>query len=176
MSSKRETVTKAQIALVHVAAHQLGMGDDEYRAMLHGAAGVRSARDLDAAGFEAVIQRFAALGFAGGKARPATTPAPAPYGERWGMATPAQVETIRGMWRAWFSGSEEASGGALRHWLERRYQVTDLRFCDLATAQKAITGLRAMNAHKARQAKARAGRSTAPTATATANTKEPGHD
>ena len=158
MSSKRETVTKAQIALVHVAAHQLGMGDDEYRAMLHGAAGVRSASGLDAAGFEAVMRRFEALGFAKGQARragvPATAPAPVPpqYGERRGMATPAQVDTIRGMWRTWYEGSDEASARALRHWLEGHYHVSDLRFCDVATAQKAIEGLKAMSGRKQRAA------------------------
>lgn len=156
MASQTRRVSRQQIALIHVAAHQLGMSDADYRALLMGAAGVRSASDLDAAGFEAVMRRFEALGFAKGKARragaPAIAPAPVPlqYGERWGMATPAQVDTIRGMWRTWYEGSDEASARALRHWLETHYHVTDLRFCDVATAQKAIEGLKAMNARKQR--------------------------
>ena len=156
MESKTRRVSRQQIALIHVAAHQLGIGDVDYRALLMGAAGVRSASDLDAAGFDAVMSRFEALGFAKGKARragaPAIAPAPVPlqYGERWGMATPAQVDTIRGMWRTWYEGSDEASARALRHWLETHYHVTDLRFCDVATAQKAIEGLKAMNARKQR--------------------------
>ena len=156
MESKNRRISRQKIALIHVAAHQLGIGDVDYRALLMGAAGVRSASDLDAAGFEAVMSRFEALGFAKGKARragaPATAPAPVPpqYGERWGMATPAQVDTIRGMWRTWYEGSDEASARALRHWLEVHYHISDLRFCDVATAQKALEGLKAMNARKQR--------------------------
>ena len=158
MASQTRRVSSKQIALIHVAAHQLGMSDVDYRALLMGAAGVRSASDLDAAGFKAVLRRFEALGFAKGKARragvPAAAPAPVPpqYGERWGMATPAQVDTIRGMWRTWYEGSDEDSARALRHWLERHYQVSDLRFCDVTTAQKAIEGLKAMSGRKQRAA------------------------
>lgn len=164
MATQTRRVSRQKIALVHVAAHQLGMADADYRALLMGAAGVRSAGDLNAAGFDAVMRRFEALGFAKGKARragapvaaPAAAPAPVPpqYGERRGMATPAQVDTIRGMWRTWYEGSEEASARALRHWLEGHYHITDLRFCDVATAQKALEGLKAMNARKRRAGKA----------------------
>ena len=166
MASQTRRVSRQQIALIHVAAHQLGMSDVDYRALLMGAAGVRSASDLDAAGFDAVMRRFEALGFAKGQARragvPATAPAPVPpqYGERWGMATPAQVDTIRGMWRTWYEGSDEASARALRHWLETHYHVTDLRFCDVATAQKALEGLKAMNARKRRATAKNTGKET----------------
>ena len=166
MESKNRRISRQKIALIHVAAHQLGIGDVDYRALLMGAAGVRSASDLDAAGFDAVMRRFEALGFAKGKARragaPAIAPAPVPlqYGERWGMATPAQVDTIRGMWRTWYEGSDEASARALRHWLERHYHVSDLRFCDVATAQKAIEGLKAMNGRKQRAAAKNTGKET----------------
>ena len=166
MESKNRRISRQKIALIHVAAHQLGIGDVDYRALLMGAAGVRSASDLDAAGFEAVMRRFEALGFAKGQARragvPATAPAPVPpqYGERWGMATPAQVDTIRGMWRTWYEGSDEASARALRHWLETHYHVTDLRFCDVATAQKALEGLKAMNARKRRATAKNTGKET----------------
>ena len=166
MESKNRRISRQKIALIHVAAHQLGMVDVDYRALLMGAAGVRSASDLDAAGFDAVMRRFEALGFAKGKARragaPAIAPAPVPlqYGERWGMATPAQVDTIRGMWRTWYEGSDEASARALRHWLETHYHVTDLRFCDVATAQKALEGLKAMNARKRRATAKNTGKET----------------
>ena len=166
MESKNRRISRQKIALIHVAAHQLGIGDVDYRALLMGAAGVRSASDLDAAGFDAVMRRFEALGFAKGKARragaPAIAPAPVPlqYGERWGMATPAQVDTIRGLWRTWYEGSDEDSARALRHWLERHYHVSDLRFCDVATAQKAIEGLKAMNGRKQRAAAKNTGKET----------------
>lgn len=166
MATQNRRISRQQIALIHVAAHQLGMGDADYRALLVRAAGVRSASGLDAAGFVAVMRRFEALGFAKGKARragvPATAPAPVPpqYGERRGMATPAQVDTIRGMWRTWYEGSDEDSARALRHWLEGHYHVSDLRFCDVATAQKALEGLKAMNARKRRATAKNTGKET----------------
>lgn len=141
MATKARRISRKKIALVHVAAHRLGMGDADYRALLMGAAGVRSAGDLDAAGFDAVMRRFEALGFASARA------AAPQYGERPGMATAAQVRAIRAHWKAWHGGSDASeSARALRHWLEHFYGVTDLRFCDVTTAQKAMEGLKAMAA------------------------------
>ena len=51
MAFKPKTLRREQIALIHVAAHQLGMGEEDYRALLMGTAGVRSSRELDQAGF-----------------------------------------------------------------------------------------------------------------------------
>ena len=45
MASQARRVSRQQIALIHVAAHQLGMGDADYRALLVRAAGV-PARDV----------------------------------------------------------------------------------------------------------------------------------
>lgn len=146
MASKQKTLRREQIALIHVAAHQLGMGEEDYRALLMGTAGVRSSRELDQAGFGRVMKRFKALGFAH------TTPPAPQYGERPGMASPAQVDTIRALWHAWHGGEGIEGARALRQWLERCYQVSDLRFCDVATAQKAIEGLKAMNGRKRRAA------------------------
>lgn len=146
MAFKPKTLRREQIALIHVAAHQLGMGEEDYRAFLLGAAGVRSSRELDQAGFARVMKRFKALGFAH------ATPAAPQYGARPGMASPAQVETIRALWHTWHGGEGIEGARALRHWLERFYQVSDLRFCDVATAQKAIEGLKAMNGRKRRAA------------------------
>ena len=141
MTTQKRRVSRQQIALVHVAAHQLGMGDADYRAVLMGAAGVRSASDLGTTGFNAVMRRFEALGFASARA------AAPQYGERPGMATAAQVRAIRAHWNAWHGGRDASeSARALRHWLEHFYGVTDLRFCDVTTAQKAIEGLKAMAA------------------------------
>jgi hypothetical protein len=53
-----------KLAVVHVAKTQLGLEDDDYRAILTAEAGVRSARDLNDAGFDRVMARFARLGFA----------------------------------------------------------------------------------------------------------------
>lgn len=139
-------ITRQQIAIVHVAAHQLGMSDEDYRALLQSAAGVRSTLDLDRAGFLRVMQRFEELGFSstsshGRQARPPI----ARHSQRPGMATPAQLHAILTQWLAWYSGAAEDAPRALRQWLERSYCVSDLRFCDVVTAQKALQGLKFMN-------------------------------
>ncbi len=56
-------ITTAQIALIHVAKNRLQLDDDSYRSILKAEAGVDSARDLDAKGFDRLMRRFEHLGF-----------------------------------------------------------------------------------------------------------------
>lgn len=142
--SDAEILHRRQIAVVHIAKDRLRMTDEDYRALLWEAAGVSSSRDLDGAGFRAVMNRFEALGFVAGN------PKAPQYGAREGMATAAQIGAIRAQWRSWYDGEEEARAQALRRWMERCYRVSDLRFCDVTTAQKAIEGLKAMNERRRR--------------------------
>lgn len=148
MATKPKTLNREQIAVIHVAAHQLGMCDEDYRALLMGTAGVRSASDLDQVGFERVMKRFDALGFARALPKSKAKPKARNYGERLGMASDAQVRTIRVLWRDWHGDDGPQGDRALRHWLERFHHVSDLRFCSGTTAQKAIEGLKAMNGRK----------------------------
>lgn len=141
MSAKAKPLSREKIALVHVAAHQLRMPDADYRALLLATAGVNSSRGLSEAGFRAVMLRFEKLGFTHPKPK-ASAPQ---YGRRDGMATPAQVSAILRLWARWH-GRDDAR--ALGHWLDRSFHVSDLRFVDAPTAQKAIEGLKAMVARK----------------------------
>ena len=134
-------ITRKQLALIHVAKSKLGMDDQEYRHTLLHFAGVESAKDLDREGFEAVMGYFEWQGFA-----PATPPAMknAP-GHRDGMATPAQLDFIRDLWRRYKGEWDEGLGG----WLEKSFGISDIRFLNAEGAQKAITALRSMTARKA---------------------------
>lgn len=49
-----------QLAVIHIVKKELGIGDEEYRATLEKVAGVRSAKDLDQAGFRKLMRHFAA--------------------------------------------------------------------------------------------------------------------
>jgi phage gp16-like protein len=144
MIAKEKPLSREKIAIVHIAAHQLRMQDADYRALLMQTAGVNSSRELNEAGFRAVMLRMEKLGFTHGKPKAATAPQ---YGQRDGMATLAQVATIRKLWANWH-GQDDAR--ALGHWLHRSFLVSDLRFVDVATAQKAIEGLKAMTRRKPR--------------------------
>ena len=131
-------MTPKQIGLIHVAKKQLGLTDDQYRALLLWAGGVESAKDLDAAGFERVMGYLTRLGFKSDWTKRT-------FGNRPGMASPRQVDLIRELWRDYSGADDDA---ALGKWLERSYKVSSLRFLDAPAAQKAITGLRAMTRRK----------------------------
>ena len=131
MATQNRRISRQQIALIHVAAHQLGMGDADYRALLVRAAGVRSASGLDAAGFEAVMRRFEALGFAKGQARRAGVPAyriadvltdhwaiPASSPRR-SIATPCTRRLTPWTPREWYSHATGRSRSRTR-WASRR--------------------------------------------------------
>lgn len=142
MTAKEKPLSREKIAIIHVATHQLRMTNEDYRALLMATAGVNSASGLNEAGFRAVMLRMEKLGFT--SAKPKAAPAPQ-YGQREGMATPAQVATIRKLWASWHGQDNDR---ALGHWLNRSFHVSDLRFVDAATAQKAIEGLKAMTRRK----------------------------
>lgn len=91
------SLTARQKALLHVAKAQLRLSEEEYRALLHGAAGVESSRDLDSTGFERVLARLEALGFTVRRRYPkgrATQPDPS------ALVTPAQQKRIRDLYAA----------------------------------------------------------------------------
>jgi hypothetical protein len=127
-------MTPKQIALIHVARQQLGLTEEEYRAVLRHAASVESAKDLDTLSYQRVMRCFAKLGFKADDMKRT-------FGDRPGMASPGQIDMIRGLWRQYSGADDDA---ALGKWLERFYGVSSLRFVNAPTAQKAITGLRAM--------------------------------
>lgn len=52
-----------ELAKIHIAAQQLGLDDDTYRDMLWSIGRVRSAKDLDLAGRDAVLKHLVACGF-----------------------------------------------------------------------------------------------------------------
>lgn len=129
---------RKQLALLHIAKDRLGLDDDIYRDILWNVGKVESARELDYLGFRRVMDRFNELGFQSDWRRRA-------FGDRPGMATPAQIDTIRKMWQQ-FSG--DADEGRLNKWLLRTCKVSALRFLTADGAHQAINGLRAMNARK----------------------------
>lgn len=49
---------KKKLALIHIIKRDLNLSDEAYRDILHRAAGVDSAKDLDDAGFRRLMNRF----------------------------------------------------------------------------------------------------------------------
>lgn len=121
-------INTQQRKLIHHARRRIGMSEPDYRAMLQRVAGVTSSNDLDEAGFTAAMDELGRLGF------PTVQKAPQ-YGERMGMATPAQINKIRSLWRK-VSGTENEAG--LIRKLEKNFKVSSLRFLDSETASRVI--------------------------------------
>ncbi|HEX4196748.1 MAG TPA: regulatory protein GemA [Caulobacteraceae bacterium] len=130
---------KSKLALLRVAKAQLGLGDDDYRAILENFGGTHSASHLDGRGFDAVMDRFRGLGFTSSSRRRS-------FGERDGMASPGQVAAIRKLWTAYADAPTEAS---LNAFLERQAKVSALRFLNASKAGPVITALKAMVERKA---------------------------
>lgn len=137
-------ITDQQSKLIHHAKRRLNMPDADYRAMLQRVAGVTSSNDLDDAGVTAVMAEFGRLGFQTVQQAPQ-------YGERWGWATEPQINYIRSLWRK-YAGTEDEVG--MRHFLQKHFNVSSLRFLDSATVPKVIVTFKRM----AEQRKASPGR------------------
>lgn len=131
-------MTKAQLGVIHLAKKKLGWNDDMYRTVLRELGGVASAKDLTPEGFNLVMEYATGWGFRSDWLQRT-------YGQRRGMASPAQVELIRDLWREWSGGDDDA---ALNRWLDRSFGVTALRFATPDKAAGAITGLKKMISRK----------------------------
>ena len=139
------TISKPQKTILHVAKAKLGLDDDVYRQVLVRIAGVTSSTELDQAGFEAIMGFFDYCGF-----RPLGKGAPR-YGNRPDMATFAQLELIRELWRE-LHDARECDDEALLGWLRKYHKVDSMRFLTMESARKAITALKAWKARPRRDA------------------------
>ena len=139
------TISKPQKTILHVAKAKLGLDDDVYRQVLVRIAGVTSSTELDQAGFEAIMGFFDYCGF-----RPLGKGAPR-YGNRPGMATFAQLELIRELWRE-LHDQDACDDEALTGWLLKYHKVSSMRFLTLDAARKVIVALKAWKARPRRAA------------------------
>ncbi|MCJ8509028.1 regulatory protein GemA [Rhizobium lemnae] len=134
------TITKKQIALLHVAKRDLNLDDDTYRAILARYGKVETAAELDLVGFNHVMRYMTACGFR-------STWTKRTYGYRPTMATPPQIDLIRSLWVKW-RGADDPDDAELNKWLGRFHKVGALRFVDNKKAAKVISALKAMLARQ----------------------------
>ncbi|MDY7117150.1 regulatory protein GemA [Halomonas sp. SSL-5] len=71
-------ISKGKLAQIHIAKAQLGLSDDEYRAILACTAGVSSAKELTNRNVGNVLHEFRRLGFVPQPAKKAGRQAPRP--------------------------------------------------------------------------------------------------
>jgi len=123
------------IQLIHVGKAKMALGDDAYRAFLEGVAKKKSCADMSERQLEAVLRAMRRSGFVQlpERVRP----------EEQGMASPGQLEYIKGMWQ---KCARNKSDAALLAFVNRIAGVKSLRFLTVNTAQKVILALRDMMA------------------------------
>ncbi|MEW5804074.1 MAG: regulatory protein GemA [bacterium] len=149
-------ISKAQIALLHVAKNELRLDDDIYRDMLKNVAGVSSAADMPRDKFNAMLSHLKAYGFEMRK-KPGTA-ARKKYDElagRAGMATPAQLRYIELQFVQYLqlkgqlhddgplsADDRKTVDFGLRHYLKKYFKAEDFRFLTKTAASSAIEGLK----------------------------------
>lgn len=132
-------ISRHQVKLLHTLKGKLGLSEADYRRALLLVGDVTSTKELTRERAEAMIGLFEHWGL---DARKTEGP---DFGERPGMASYAQLELIRALWREYtrdaYEGEEE-----LNKWLRAKFKVSSLRFLTKRGAQGAITALKAMKA------------------------------
>jgi Protein of unknown function (DUF1018) len=127
-------VDRKHIAQIKVAQKYLNMSDQDYRAMLMRVGNVESSRELNLAGFAAVMDEFRRFGFESKavverRKRPERDPGHVTYDQRLKMQR---------LWDGW-EGKEDTAG--LRRWIQKKWGISSPKFMDATTATKAIAAL-----------------------------------
>ena len=135
------SISKNQLKLLWTAKSKLGMTDATLRSALVEIAGVTSTKELDADSFDAMMGFMEYCGFAPLQSKGQD------YGERPGMASFAQIELIRVLWREYTHG--DGDEGSLNKWLDHYWHVSSLRFLPKTAARKVIAALKNMKARAA---------------------------
>ena len=136
------TLNRQQLAILHIAAKDCKFSDDAYRSALAQIAGVTSSAELDHDGFLAMMGFFTFCGFRPAEAKGAN------YGARSGMASFAQIELIRVLWREYTRQAYDGEG-ELNKWMMRTFKLSSLRFVTKETAPRFITALKVMKSRAA---------------------------
>lgn len=131
---------KKKLSLIHIAKKAVGLSDENYQALLWGAAGVTSAKDLEWEDqFAAVMDCFNRLGFKSYKAQGKTNSRPERKDE-WGC-TKDQRAKIEVMWQTCARNKRAKS---LYAFIKRITHVDHPRFLRPGLARKVILALEKM--------------------------------
>lgn len=129
-SLKKETWMK----LIHTARRQLNLDETAYRAILQGAAGITSSKDLqNSAQFDEIMKAFKNLGFRYRQKQEVVLP---------NRASKAQIAYIKKLWDL---GSRTKTDAGLRHFLQRIAHVDDVSFLTKQQASAVILALQDVN-------------------------------
>jgi phage gp16-like protein len=133
---------RALLAKVHLAAKQLRIAEDDYRALLGRTTGKTSAGDCDNAQLVAVLAEFERLGFRASRA-PGTGRAP---GARKPRASHPVAKKARALWLSLHDLGvfENASEEGLETFAKRQLGVDRLQWADQSQGYRLIEALKAI--------------------------------
>ncbi len=130
---------KSRLAIIHLAKKQLGLDEEEYRAILSGA-GVISAKDIASeAQFNVIMSAFSNLGFVSASRGSSVKYRKTAAGTHPGMISKRQEEYIRGLWVLASRAKDEKS---LRRIIKRIGKTDDISFLPRRSASAVILALR----------------------------------
>ncbi|MGV8939566.1 MAG: regulatory protein GemA [Allorhizobium sp.] len=127
-----DSLNASHFAILRVAKAQVGLSDDDYRAILLRCSGQESAKGLDRKTFKKVMSHFDVLGFK-------STAHKKDASRRPGVASEAQQRKIAGLWAVFTDGAGDDT--SLRHWMEKHGHGHGLRWLEKSGAQKVIAAL-----------------------------------
>lgn len=131
---------KKKVALIHVAKKTVDLTDEDYRALLFGAAGITSLTELEHEDqFLNIMEAFKNLGFISQKVS-GKTPSRPPWADTWGGSA-TQRAKIEVMWR---TCARDKSDRALKAFIKRIAKVDNPRFLNVSLARKVILALEKM--------------------------------
>lgn len=119
-------------AIIRVAKQQVGLSDDDYRALLRTLTGQESAKALTATTFAKLMVQFETMGFR-------STAARKDAGRKPGKASQAQRHKIASLWATFTNGTGTEAG--LRHWMEKRGYGSSIEWLDSTDARRMIGAL-----------------------------------
>lgn len=134
------TNKRSKMSLIHIAKEKCGLDDESYRALLSGAAGIDSARDMEWEDqFVAIMDAFGRLGFQSWKKEGKTNSRPR-WTDEWACKS-GQRAKIEVMWKTCARNKDEA---ALRAFIRRIAHVDSPRWLTSDGARKVILALEKM--------------------------------
>ncbi|PYF08230.1 uncharacterized protein DUF1018 [Rhodobacter viridis] len=130
-----DTITPKHFAIIRVAKEQVGMSEDDYRALLSRLTGQETAKALTPQTFKKLMAHFEALGFISTEAKKNASRHPL-------KATEAQMRKISELWAIFTDGTGTET--SLRHWMEKRGYGCSVGWLDGGTARRVIGALTKM--------------------------------
>jgi hypothetical protein len=135
-----KTITPAQIKKIKILQRQLGLSEEDYRAMLRSVAGVESCKALTGAKIDLVILHLERCRGQGAGASGNNKKA----GYSRPMATQPQLDKIQELWERVSTAPPDKRQMALDFFLLKRFKVHSRNWLSAATASRVIEGLKQM--------------------------------